>query len=101
MIFFIYHLNHTGFNFRVVDLNQVANLALDIEILGHYLDFVHDNVKNMVEEHNHLVEVVMDVFVEDNSVVVEYNHLVIEYNQNFVEDNHLDEEDNFLCRVYC
>ena len=96
MIFFIYHLNHTSFNFRVVDHNQVAYLELDIEILGHCLDFVHHNVENMVEEDNHLVDLDMDVFVEDNSVVVEYNHLVIEYNQNIVEDNHLDVENNFL-----
>ena len=96
LIFLIYHLNHTSFNFRVVAHNQVAYLALDIEILGYCLDFVHHNVENMVEEDNHLVEVDMDVFVEDNSVFVEYNHLVIKYNQNFVEDNHLDVEDNFL-----
>ena len=96
LIFFIYHLNHTSFNFRVVDHNQVAYLALDIEILGYCLDFVHHNVENLVEEDNHLVEVDMDVFVEDNSVFVEYNHLVIEYNQNIVEDNHLDVEDNYL-----
>ena len=89
-------MNHASFNLRVVDHQQAAYLEIDIEILGHCLDFVHHNAENMVEEDNHLVEVNMDVFVEDNSVVVEYYHLVVEYNQNIVEDNHLDVEDNFL-----